>query len=119
MPAIAELEQIIVDQNHDHVDTCTVVNTRDKSVTEVLSDLHLTNEFRDSEDHRPGPPRERRQYDGWFKYRTKENRKVLRFVVPVDCGCSRDCCGHCCGLSYEMTMMGKFLVIITSKSYNY
>jgi len=81
-----------------NLDGCTevaIVPIGERGLRDVLSELELT-----------AYNRRRRE---WSLYRFDGR---ICIGVPVDCGCEHDCCGHVCGLSYELIRRTSDWVII-------
>jgi len=51
---------------------------------------------------------------GWYK-----EKKNLTFSVDVGCWCEHDCCGHLCGLEYDVSIVGPLLIVSEVKCFNY
>ncbi len=66
----------------------------------------------------PRNKRERGYRDsGLWGWHRENGRLFIR--VQVGCACARDCCGHMCGLRYEILQTDEFFVVITTKHFNY
>ena len=53
----------------------------------------------------------------WSWYRNRS--AYLVFDVDVGCWCEHDCCGHACGLTYEVSIVGSLLIVSEITLFNY
>ena len=82
------------------------------TLREALASLHLNDDGR--------IPDEGDTHPLWYHFKLKEQRHVMRVGVNVpECGCSGDCCGHLCRLSYDFTILDGHLVAIEDRGFNY
>jgi hypothetical protein len=72
--------------------------------------------------HSQNPANEREQgyRDSGLWWSVREKNGSLTFYVQVGCSCSHDCCGHLCGLRYNLRALDdQYLILITYQSFNY
>lgn len=90
------------------------------TVAEVLGHLGLYTDMRATfNDEEPGVRRYGQLKDSGLWWRCPSQRGELRISVDVGCWHDHDCCGCICGLTYTIKLMGDYVVVLVSKSFNY
>lgn len=111
-------------------DNRTSISIFSGTIPQVLEALELHTHMRATYNE-DAPGRERRlpyRDSGlWWRADTRirvpgevRTPKYIHIVKDVGCFCEHDCCGHCCGLSYNIYTLDSGLVaVVTHASYNY
>jgi len=97
----------------EHQVSVTIFDCSPRRVIREVLELRFDQMWR--KDH----PDQGMRDSGLWSRDTWRKTRGLAISVTVGCSCSRDCCGHLCRLSYEITYTSGLTIVVTSMGFNY